>query len=387
MRSSSFSWTVLILLSVTCAHVPVAKPQVERQGATSSVGTVTLTIVDASRHDPVDPRLAREWLAQIYYPIDPAPVTGVYADDPVLLDALVARNYYSASEAHLRSWAKKPAVAIADAKPARSAPLPLVTLSPGLGFARLNYAEIAAALVARGYVVAVIDHPYIGISRLPDGRFLRTEDDPLLGTQDPADSMPRVREWTRDVSVVIDRLSAGAAATLAPGLAIDFTRVVAVGHSIGGTAAVDVCQKDARVGACIDFEGFLAGTAAIEKGAAKPTLVVLSRAKGRSPTVPPGQSDPTQALLSGLGQRGQPSWSVKVVGGSHTSFSDAPDVLPETLSQFGGELMPAARSFELYTGLVDAFARAYLNGGGGDAAFQAFLDATPETSGRRASAD
>jgi predicted dienelactone hydrolase len=385
MRSLSFSWAAPILLLAACTHVPPATSQSDEPNATSSVGTVTLVVVDDTRRDPVDAARAREWLVQLYYPIHPTPVAGAYADDPVLLDALVAREYYFASEAQLRSWAKKPAAAVVGAKPARAAPRPLVTLSLGLGFARLNYAEIAAALVTRGYVVAVIDHPYIGISRLPDGRFLRTEDDPLLSTENPADSLPRVREWTRDVSVVIDRLSAGAADTAAPGLAIDFRQVVAVGHSIGGTAAVDVCQADARVVACIDFEGFLAGTVAAEKGAAIPTLMVLSRAKGRPPTVPPGQPDPADALLSSLAKRGQPSWIVKVTGGSHTSFSDAPDVLPETLSRFGGEWMTAARSFELYSGLVDAFARAYMDGGGDDAAFQAFLDATPEASGRRAS--
>lgn len=373
------------MLLVACTHLPTDTSPSDKPGVTSSVGTGTLLVVDDSRHDPVDDSRAREWLVQLYYPINPTPVTGAYADDPKLLDALVAREYYFASEAQLRSWARKPAAAVVDGKPARSSPRPLVTLSPGLGFARLNYAEIAVALVTRGYVVAVIDHPYIGISRLPDGRFLRTEDDPLLATDNPADSLPRVREWTRDVTVVLDRLSAGAADKVAPGLAIDFRQVVAVGHSIGGTAAVDVGQSDARVIACIDFEGFLAGTAAVEQGAGKPTLVVWSRAKGRPPTVPPGQTDPADALLSSLGKRGEPSWIVKVTGGSHTSFSDAPDVLPETLSRFGGELMTAARSFELYSGLVDAFARAYMNGGGDDAAFQAFLDAAPEASGRRAS--
>jgi hypothetical protein len=34
--------------------------------------------------------------------------------------------------------------------------------------------------------------------------------------------------------------------------------------------------------------------------------------------------------------------------------------LPRTLSRFGGELMSSARSFEVYTALVDAFARGTL---------------------------
>ena len=313
-------------------------------------------------------------------------MTGVYADDAVLLDVLVAEKYYFATEAQLRGWARKPAAAVAGAAPRTPAALPVVTISPGLGFARLNYAELAAALVARGYVVVVIDHPYIGYTHLPDGRMLRAEQDPALASDNPADAMPAVREWTRDISVTLDRLAAGAAAQLAPGLAVDLGRVTAAGHSIGGTAAVDACGADRRVQACLDFEGFLAGTAAVERGAARATLVTFSRARGRPPVVTPGEPDPADRLLVQLGQRGAPVWVVQITGGSHTSFSDAPDVLPETLSHFGGELMSVERSMALYTGIVDAFARAYGPGGGGDAAFRGFLDGAPETRGRRSAA-
>src|SRR6185503_17651124 len=114
--------------------------------------------IDDARRDRVDGSRARQWIAQLYYPISPAPVTGVYADDAVLLDVLVAEKYYFATEAQLRGWARKPAAAVAGAAPRTPAALPVVTISPGLGFARLNYAELAAALVARGYIVVVIDH-------------------------------------------------------------------------------------------------------------------------------------------------------------------------------------------------------------------------------------
>jgi len=352
----------------------------------SSVGTVALSITDDARRDRVDAGRPRAWVAQLYYPISPARVTGAYADDPVLLDLLVAEKYYFASEPQLRAWAQKPAAAVTGARPQTPAALPVVTISPGLGFARLNYAELAAALVARGHIVVVIDHPYIGYSHLPDGRMLRADQDPALTSDNPADSLPAVREWTRDISVTLDRIAAGAAQNLAPGLAIDVTRVTAAGHSIGGTAAVDACGADPRVLACLDFEGFLEGTQALAHGAQRPTLATFSRAKGRPPTVKPGEPDPADRTLAQLGQRGAAVWVVHITGGSHTSFSDAPDVLPETLTHFGGEVMPAARSMALYTGLVDAFARAYAPGGGGDEAMRRFLATAPEARGRRSTA-
>src|SRR5580704_17551338 len=111
-----------------------------------------------------------------------------------------------------------------------------------------------------------------------------------------------------------------AATTRVRGLAIDRARITAVGHSIGGTAAAGACA-DPRVHACIDFEGFLEGIDALDHGAAHPTLAVYSRAKGRPPTTKPGEPDPMDAIVAALAAAGQPVWTVKVTGGSHTSFS------------------------------------------------------------------
>jgi len=346
---------------------------------TVRVGTATYTLEDASRRDPVDAARSRAWIVQLYYPSVPTAVTGVYADDPEIVAAMIAGQYYGASEAELRGWTRRPAVAVDHAAPATTAPLPLVTLSPGLGFARLNYAELAAHLVTRGYVVAVIDHPYIGLSRL-GGRMVRSDDDPALQSDDPADSLPRVREWTRDIAMTIRDVEA---TVRVDGLHVDPARVVAAGHSIGGTAAVGACTPiidallaGSPVRACMDFEGFLEGSDALTTGATHPVLAVFSRAKGRPRVGKPGEADPMDAIARQLAAGGQPIWRVKVTGGSHTSFSDAPDVLPRTLSRFGGELMTPARSFELYTGMVDAFAR-------GPADFAAFLRTAPEAAATR----
>jgi dienelactone hydrolase len=371
---------IAFVLAIAACSAPATVPPspVAPTPPSVRVGTTSYVIEDASRRDPVDSSRPRTWIVQLYYPSEPAAPAGVYADDPAIVDELVKEQYYGATEAELRSWSTKPAFAIAHARPSARQPLPLVTLSPGLGFARFNYAELASHLVARGYVVAVIDHPYIGLSRVGD-RLVRTDDDPVLLSENPADLLSRVRDWTHDISVTIDDL---AATKRVDGLAIDLARITAVGHSIGGTAAAGACV-DPRVHACIDFEGFLEGIDALARGCARPTLAVFSRAKGRPPTLRPGEPDPMDKIAAALAAAGQPIWTVKVTGGSHTSFSDAPDVLPKTLSRFGGELMTPERSFELYTGIVDAFARAYGPDGGGDSAFKAFLDAAPETAGRR----
>jgi len=344
----------------------------------SDVGTAALLVTDASRRDFRDPARARQWLVQVFYPAVPTPVSGHYADDPVLLDALVRDNYYEVGEAGLRAWASAPAVAVEQARPASAKSWPVVTLSPGQGFARLSYAHLAAALVHRGYAVVVIDHLYLGVTHLPDGRLLRAADDPAINSDEEADWVPRIRDWTRDVSVVLDRLE-DSAAGLVPGLHLDLAHVVATGHSIGGTAALDVCTVDSRVGACVDFEGTPEPAAVFGTGVERPTLMVLSRAGGRPPPVrPPGAPDLDQHIASALGRQGAPFWLVKVTGGSHTSFSDAPITMPATLTRFGGQLMPPARSMAVYAGMVDAFARAYVLGKRRDQTFATFLEQTPE---------
>ncbi len=69
------------------------------------------------------------------------------------------------------------------------------------------------------------------------------------------------------------------------------------------------------------------------------------------------------------------------------SFSDAPRMMPATLTRFG-EIMPPERLDAVYAGMVDAFAGAFVMGAGGDEAFAAFLATPPEaefqsTGGRR----
>ncbi len=348
----------------------------------SAVGSHEFLLTDASRPDPLDGSHRRQWLVELLYPATLQRVTTGYAADPVLLNALVAEDYYDTPTGELRSWAQRPAPAVRDARPLTPRPLPLILLSPGSGFARLSYTELASRLVALGYVVALIDHPYVGISRLPDGRMLDANSDPAQSSEDPHALTPRVIQWSEDVSRVIDQLQGKAGRSLAPGLKIDFKRMVAAGHSVGGSVALDVCAHDARILACADFEGDLFGSRAETQGVRRPVLVTASRAKGRPPVATAPGQDARTRMFTALGQAGEPSvWYVKVTGGSHTSFSDAPWVMPQTLSRFGGELMTPERSADLYTGMLDAFVHAYQAGGGGDTAFQAFLAAAPETHG------
>lgn len=343
------------------------------------VGVVSLHMVDATRQDAVHPEFKREWMVDVYYPAAPArggkAIARKYAPDAALLARMIADGYYDTPATTLREWGARDGPALSSATPRRGR-FPLITLSPGSGVAAFNYARLASILAGHGYVVAVIDHPYVGVSRLPDGRFLLASEGHALDNEDPTTWSPAVTAWAKDVSVTIDHLLASGG-KLPRGLLIDAGRILASGHSLGGTIAVQVCSQDRRVSACADFEGAVEPTTAFTDGPLKPTMLTGSRsAKPDRPHVAPDLGKAPWDFLRKGG--GSSNWGIAVRGGSHMSFSDAPYEMPDTLSRFGGTLMSPERSMQVYAGMLDAFARAYFPGGGGNAAFGAFLATLPE---------
>jgi predicted dienelactone hydrolase len=343
--------------------------------ASAAVGVVEMQLVDQARTDALAGG-QRAWRVELYYPAKAG--TGTprpYAHDKALLARMAQDGYYEVAPEVLAAWSRQPGPARRDASAVASA-LPLVTLSPGSGLAAFNYAQLASAIARRGYAVAVVDHPYLGLSGLPDGRIVSGADDPLQQDQDPRAWLPRVIDWSRDVSATLDALPRQAPVQGA-GVRLDMERIVAVGHSLGGTVAVEVCAREPRVSACADFEGVVEGTTAYVDGPRRPTLLALSRSA--KPDRPHATPDLTRPPFDFLARGGlATNWAVAISGGSHMSFSDAPREMPATLSRFGGTLMAADRSDEVYAGIVDALARAFLPGGTGNAHMGAYFREVPE---------
>ena len=130
---------------------------------------------EAVEHAPEAADHVRELMVQVWYPattVRGIPVAA-YLPDPALLTAMIREHYLDLTPDVLKKWKQLQTHAFWNA-PLATAPkrLPLLLFSPGFGVSRSNYTALIEALASQGYVVAAIDHPYCGLTVLPDGRVL-----------------------------------------------------------------------------------------------------------------------------------------------------------------------------------------------------------------------
>jgi dienelactone hydrolase len=249
---------------------------------------------------------------------------------------------------------------------------PLLLLSHGLGEPRSLYTALSQDLASHGYIVVCIDHPYGGITVLPDGRVISADEDPDAGN--PEATPKQVEAWAKDASFVLDQMSKPASArrTAAQRFAtqIDLDRVGMLGHSLGGAAALETCRTDSRFKACADLDGAPFGKVK-EEGSKRPTLIMRSgpiysdedlAKRGRTREQWEEMGRQGRAMWNEFFQKskGVPVYSVKINGTGHMS-SDAPFVMPDTINRFGGRIIDARRGFEIMTHYIRDFFDKYLN--------------------------
>lgn len=155
------------------------------------------------------------------------------------------------------TWMHTPAAAVrmvgAQAAATEGAPvagnrLPAVVVSPGMATPRWILSGLAADLASRGYAVITIDHtgesPAV---EFPDGG-IRFGTAPTVDTDYMA---AQLATRTADMRLALDRLAA--LPTVGPNL--DLSRIAALGHSYGGTTAVQLSAVDPRIRAVVSIDG------------------------------------------------------------------------------------------------------------------------------------
>jgi predicted dienelactone hydrolase len=343
------------------------------------VGTAIFHLTDTSRPDTLSkqPGRFRELIFQVWYPTDAAPPaqTAPYIPNPALLQALKDEPHDGQAIAVLDAWKDVRTAATLDAPlSSKVAKLPLLFFSHGLGESRSTYTAFAQDLASHGYVVVCIDHPYGGITVLPDGRVVSTGDDPEAGNPEATPKM--VEAWAQDAAFVLARMIAPAKTDASSSgrfaRHIDPSRIGMLGHSLGGAAALEACRADSRFKACADLDGAPFGKVT-QEGVKRPALVLRSQPLYSDEDL--AKRGRTRAQWDEMGRQGKLRWDsmlprtkdipvliVKIQGTGHMSYSDAPFVMPDTIARFGGRIIDARRGYEITMRYVLAFFDKYLKG-------------------------
>lgn len=354
-------------------------PSLPKPSGPYRVGTAVFHLADASRPDALSkpPGQPRELMLQIWYPADDEKRlrAAPYIPNPGLLRVLTETQHDFQEPSVFDSWKDVRTEAFMDAPLSKGrAKFPLLFLSHGLGEPRTLYTALARDLAGHGYVVVCIDHPYGGVTVLPDGRVVTTEGDPEAGSDDVP---PRqVVAWAKDASFVLERI--GSPASRGEGALrrfkgrVDTARVGMLGHSLGGAAALEACRADSRFKACADLDGAPFGRVT-EEGLKRPTLVMRSGPVYSNEDL--AKRGRTREQWEEMGRKGREMWgslfekskgvpvySVKINGAGHMSYSDAPFVMPDTINRFGGRIIEAGRGFEIMTDYIRDFFDKYLRG-------------------------
>ena len=270
-----------------------------------AIGTTVLHLTDSTRVDPILAASGRyrELTVQVWYPATAAgsDARAPYIPDSGLVDAMLETQYWDQSDADIERWRTIRTHAYLDAPVATNGSRwPLLVFSHGLGVARAHYTALIQDLASHGYVVAAVEHPYGGFMAAPDGRILTPAQD-SVDFDDPAIVANRTGVWSADVTSVLDRMLNGRHEAGRFASVIDTTRIGMLGHSIGGAAALEACLSDARIKACVNFDGAPFGQVE-EEGLRRPTLVMGSG--------PDYSDEDLEALRGALGRLAPERWEV-----------------------------------------------------------------------------
>jgi hypothetical protein len=210
--------------------------------------------------ETIAPDDKRELMIHLFYPADAkaAGAQAVYVPDADVMRPpwneaqqarIIAMRAYSRENAPL---------------PRGRARYPVAIFLPGGGMKALTYHALLEDLASHGWIVAAIDPPYNARAlRFPDGRVLgdlrpneRGWPQPRNGAENQRFYRERVAHWARDISFVIDQLTALDKGKGAFANRLDLKRGVgAFGHSRGGQAAATARMLDPRVRGGVNLDG------------------------------------------------------------------------------------------------------------------------------------
>jgi hypothetical protein len=241
--------------------MPSASDLIELPAPTGAypVGRTTFAWRDNSRDETETNRAGdkRELVVHVWYPATRVAGGAIYLPDLKAMDQELPRQAATVM--------RELKVAAQENAPLATSPhlFPIVIFSPGQGVKTLFYSALQTELASHGFVVVAIEHPYDApVVVFPDGRIVR----PLTKQQKPAAATTPSQDMlaqkqtadyrAQDIIFVKKKLAelTGSGKSLFRNR-LDLSRVAALGHSLGGMAAMRACQIDASIRACVNIDG------------------------------------------------------------------------------------------------------------------------------------
>ena len=152
---------------------------------------------------------------------------------------------------------------------------PLILFSHGLGktYNGMTYTYLCQSIAAQGYVVASVSHTY-GCKpiQFPDGR-VADYHFPVCSSKHMFDIETEI--WVADMVCALNECMQR---NMHEGdmlyNKVDVSRVGIIGHSLGGSTALQVCRRDSRVAVAVNLDGPLYGIDSMSP-IAKPMLFIF----------------------------------------------------------------------------------------------------------------
>lgn len=207
---------------------------------------------------------------------------------------------------------------------------PVVVLLPGLGLSAPQYSALAVDLASHGYLVAGVTPTYSANLTVLHGQAVQASSlgNPSgfsggHGGASTRTALRLMRVWSADAKFAAGRVRALGSGGRFAGH-IDTTRVAYVGHSFGGTSALEACRTDPRCVGAADLDGAEFG-GVVDQGLRVPLLLVGHQGSCTTALCGPATGSDWSDLAVArrlLGHSRGHAWSVSIDGTAHFDFTD-----------------------------------------------------------------
>jgi pimeloyl-ACP methyl ester carboxylesterase len=326
---------VVVLLGVLSAAFLRSRPvTLPAPTGAHGVGVTRVHFEDATRPDPGSGRAPRPIEVTAYYPATGTAPPAPYMSAPVararMDDGFIAMGLPPAARGVVGLLLSDPAVvtshAMAGAPAGRDTSTGVLIFMPGLGMGTEEYATILEDLASQGRVVLAVAPAGNTATLAASGRLMPSVPAVSSPSADPMAEPTAfyrfgeavVADWSADALAVYEQVASGRGPALpvaAP------ARFVALGHSLGGSAALEACRRSPDCAGAVDIDGGIRGPVGSE-GLGKPVLILRGE---------PGLSWPAceelcqrdaaaRALI--VGRAGADGEERLLAGFGHLDFSD-----------------------------------------------------------------